>query len=64
MKVRIPDRTNRTQPTVEITISDFCPQCRELGRTTRRGKPRRTVDGVDVWDNPCGHVDNYAAMRR
>ena len=64
MKVIVPDRTSRTQRNREITISDFCPQCKKFGRTTRRGTPRRTKDGVDVWDNPCGHVDTYAALAR
>ncbi len=45
-----------------VTISAFCPRC-----GGRRGEPRglnQCDDGawywVQVWDNPCGHVDMYA----
>ena len=63
MKVLVPDR-RPGKGVAEITISDFCPQCKKFGRTTPRGKPRRTKDGVDVWDNPCGHVDTYTSLGR
>ena len=47
-----------------VTISAVCPRC---------GGPRGEVRGlntcddgeyyyVNVWDNPCGHVDSYAAI--
>ena len=45
-----------------VTISAFCPKCGE-----RRGEPRgsnQCDDGafywVQVWTNPCGHIDGYA----
>lgn len=45
-----------------VTISAFCPVCGE-----RRGEPRgmhQCDDGawywVQVWENPCGHIDRYA----
>lgn len=52
-----------TNPVVrEVTISAFCPVCGE-----RRGEPsglNQCDDGaffwVQVWSNPCGHVDMYA----
>lgn len=56
MVVTIPGPDRRP---VTVTIPDLCPQCARFGRTTRRGVPRRRKDGVDVWDNPCGHVDYY-----
>lgn len=44
-----------------VTISAFCRSCGQ-----RRGEPRglnSCDDGayywVQVWDNPCGHVDMY-----
>lgn len=47
-----------------VTISAFCPQC---GRP--RGKPRWARyhdDGVwysvQVWNNPCGHLDMYESV--
>lgn len=51
-----------TNPVVRtVTISADCRVCGE-----RRGQPRNLnqhEDGVwysiDVWDNPCGHVDRY-----
>lgn len=61
MRVRIPDKKRRI---VDVTISDLCTKCARFDRTTRRGTPRRTRDGVDVWDNPCGHVDEYADVLR
>lgn len=45
----------------KVTISAFCPRCGQ-----RRGEPRglnSCDDGdyfwVQIWDNPCGHVDMY-----
>ncbi len=47
-----------------ISISAFCPRC-----GGRRGEPRglnQMEDGesyhVNIWDNPCGHEDNYRAV--
>jgi hypothetical protein len=44
-----------------VEIADTCPEC-----GGPRGEPRskrQHEDGewysVDVWDNPCGHVDAY-----
>lgn len=44
-----------------VDIAETCPKCGYL-----RGEPKRTRfcdDGeyyeVDVWKNPCGHVDSY-----
>jgi hypothetical protein len=68
--VRVRDRASEspwgvglTRPiTKTVTISAFCPTC-----GARRGEPRglnSCDDGafywVQVWDNPCGHVDYYA----
>lgn len=51
-----------TPVTRAVTISAFCPIC-----GGHRGEPRganQVDDGawywVQVWDNPCGHVDYYA----
>ncbi|MGV9818389.1 hypothetical protein [Nocardia xishanensis] len=48
--------------TRQVTISANCPRCGQ-----RRGEPRglnQVDDGahywVQVWINPCGHVDMYA----
>ena len=49
-----------------VDISDTCPTC---------GGPRGEVRGmnqyedgvyyhVNVWDNPCGHIDLYADVAR
>lgn len=54
-----------TNPVVRtVTISATCPIDGQ-----RRGEPtslRQHDDGctyyVDVWTNPCGHVDGYAAV--
>lgn len=51
-----------TNPCIrEVTIPAVCPQC-----GGPRGEPRwlRTYDdgvwySVQVWDNPCGHLDTY-----
>lgn len=49
-----------------VTISALCPRC-----GGRRGEPRglnQHDDGawywVQVWDNPCGHVDMYTDVVR
>lgn len=69
MRVRVRDRAAEspwgvglTNPVVQtITISSSCPRC-----AGPRGAPHNlnTCDdgaryAVDVWDNPCGHVDSY-----
>lgn len=48
-----------------VEISDFCPVC-----GGKRGTPEHgfSYDGsrrlaVDVWENPCGHVDYYKNVR-
>lgn len=54
-----------TNPAVRaVTIAASCPEC-----DGPRGEPRgqnSCEDGahywVQVWDNPCGHVDTYAAV--
>jgi hypothetical protein len=56
-----------TNPAIrKVVISATCPRC-----GARRGEPRglnQHDDGawywVQVWDNPCGHVDMYAAVAR
>ncbi|MEV0149059.1 MULTISPECIES: hypothetical protein [unclassified Nonomuraea] len=72
MTVRVRDRSAEspwgsgpTNPVVRtVTIPATCPQC---GGT--RGVPtnlNQCEDGahysVDVWTNPCGHADYYAAV--
>lgn len=72
MTVTVRDRASEapwgsgfTNPcTRKITISADCPRCGE-----RRGEPRglnSCDDGafywVQVWDNPCGHVDMYESV--
>lgn len=55
--------SGRTNPiTRQVTISANCPVCGE-----RRGEPEgvnQYDDGasywVQVWANPCGHIDRYA----
>lgn len=48
-----------------IEIDDVCPVC-----GGPRGKPKKglSFDGsrrlvVDIWSNPCGHVDFYSNVR-
>ncbi|MDF5758560.1 hypothetical protein [Spongiactinospora sp. TRM90649] len=70
MTVRVRDRASEspwgsgpTNPIVRtVTISAHCPKC-----GGPRGVPRNlnTCDdgehySVDVWENPCRHVDFYA----
>lgn len=72
MTVRVRDRSAEkpwgvgfTDPCVrQVTISNTCPVC-----GGERGEPRnlnQCDDGahysVDIWTNPCGHVDYYAAV--
>jgi len=72
MQVTVRDRSREapwgqglTNPvTRKVTISAFCPVC-----GGRRGEPQGQNlcdDGafywVQVWDNPCGHVDQYEAV--
>jgi hypothetical protein len=69
MQVTVRDRSREapwgqglTNPvTRKVTISAFCPVC-----GGRRGEPqdlKQHDDGVSywvqIWDNPCGHVDLY-----
>lgn len=51
---------------IEVSLRWTCPRC-----TGPRGLPFRGIsfDGshrlaVDRWQNPCGHVDFYSAVRR
>jgi hypothetical protein len=51
---------------VVVTIKDTCPTCGQ-----QRGKPTQgtSYDGsrrlsVDMWKNPCGHIDKYSAVRK
>jgi hypothetical protein len=70
MKVRVRDHSGEapwgvgpTNPVVRtVEISTSCPRC-----GGKRGEPRnlnQSEDGahysVDVWTNPCGHVDMHA----
>ena len=72
MSVTIRDRSAEpawgsgpTRPvTRKVVISAYCPTC-----GGRRGKPRglnQCEDGehywVQVWDNPCGHIDSYVSV--
>lgn len=73
MTVRVRDRATEAaawgsglfSPIVRtVTIPRACPTC-----GARRGEPRNLnqyEDGarfsVDVWTNPCGHLDTYAAV--
>lgn len=72
MKVRVRDRSAEspwgsglTNPVVRtVEISTRCPVC-----GGGRGVPRnlnQVDDGahysVDIWTNPCGHVDAYVAV--
>ncbi len=70
IKVRVRDRSAEapwgyglTSPVVRtVEISADCPKCGQP-RGERRGL-NQCDDGafynVEVWDNPCGHVDQYA----
>lgn len=64
-EVRVMDRSDPWYPRVAIiTVPWVCPKC---------GGPRGAICGhnqcedgewfhVNVWDNPCGHVDYYSTM--
>lgn len=47
-----------------VTIADTCPVCGGPRGTARNAN--QCDDGefysVDVWDNPCGHIDHYNAV--
>lgn len=50
---------------VTLEISDNCPICngprgKVFGTHSFDGSRRLNVDG---WNNPCGHIDTYAAIR-
>lgn len=51
--------------TMTIEISDFCPVCGGKRGTPKKGLSydgsRRLV--VDMWENPCGHIDYYSNVR-
>lgn len=67
MTVTIPAKTEHEGLfSAQVTISDKCPVC-----GGDRGKKFSGVsfDGshrldVDQWNNPCGHVDKYSAVRK
>lgn len=56
-----------TSPAIRaVTISHTCPTC---GGPRGEAKPLNQHDDgasytVDVWSNPCGHVDMYSAVVR
>jgi hypothetical protein len=48
-----------------VTIKDTCPICGQQRGQSTQGT---SYDGsrrlsVDTWENPCGHVDKYSAVR-
>ncbi len=49
-----------------VLISDYCPVCGGARGTLAKGLSydgsRRLV--VDVWANPCEHIDKYEKVRR
>jgi len=67
MTVTIPARVEHDGfDSIRVKISKRCPVCGE-----QRGNPYSgfSYDGsrrlpVDCWENPCGHVDKYAAVRK
>lgn len=49
-----------------VTLPWLCPAC---GGPRGEPEPGLSYDGslrlaVDVWTNPCGHVDKYSAVRQ
>lgn len=67
MIVTIPARPEH-QGTYKITgqIADICPKCGGPRGPVEQG---RSYDGslymsVDMWRNPCGHIDYYDDVRR
>jgi len=49
-----------------VKISENCPVCGERRGDVYKGfsydGSRRLV--VDCWENPCGHIDKYDAVRK
>ena len=66
MKVTIPAREQHQGLFIAtLEIGDKCPTCGGPRGETHKGF---SFDGsrrltVDVWQNPCGHVDYYWAVR-
>lgn len=66
MKVTIPACDNHDGIyKVTVDVEWICPVC---GNPRGEIKKVRSYDGsrwmiVDGWDNPCGHVDSYKAIR-
>lgn len=66
MIVTIPSSAQHNgQGLVSLEISDSCPVCngprgKLFGTHSFDGSRRLNVDG---WNNSCGHVDTYAAIR-
>lgn len=66
MRVTIPAREQHEGIfTVTLDIADTCPVC---GGPRGEVYPGLSFDGsrrltVDRWDNPCGHIDKYSAVR-
>lgn len=51
---------------ISLEISDLCPVCngprgQVFGTHSFDGSRRLNVDG---WNNPCGHIDYYDAIRK
>lgn len=51
---------------IDVTLGWICPKCGGERGEVYKG---RSYDGsrwmeVDCWDNPCGHVDKYDAVRK
>lgn len=67
MIVTIPSHPNHNgQELASFEISDICPVCKGprgqvFGTHSFDGSRRLNVDG---WNNPCGHVDTYEAIRK
>lgn len=66
MKVTIPATAQHNgMHAVTLEISDKCPLCngprgRIYGNLSYDGSRRLNVD---CWENPCGHIDMYSAVR-
>lgn len=50
---------------LDVTLDWVCPVCGQSRGEIFKG---RSYDGslwlnVDCWNNPCGHVDKYSAVR-
>jgi hypothetical protein len=67
MIVTIPSsQEHNGQGLISLEISDSCPVCsgprgEVFGTHSFDGSRRINVDG---WNNPCGHIDTYAAIRK